>query len=381
MSNNRNQQIEPVDWVRLSFESQTHFNGYISASVIGRTISAVDRLARLLTGAYHSDSNEPLRPFKALTKEFQEQYELVLGQSEVGIYVLPLSIRHRDGVIPAVFQDVDESSHELTQLTSYFDQVIASAVSGSTEAFSELIPQHNTGLRIITAVRDVFPTNDEYAVKFNTPSGDQTILDSQRDGDKIISIQSKYQQGTEPDLTHKHLNIIAEIEAIDKIQEKFRAKTIDGELFEGSINHLDSLNISILPSRIEIDGVFTLDDAGVMKTVDDIETVSEVKMENISVPDFIANDQRLEADPPLTFNMSRVATDIYLIEGELGIILHADSEKDAKELLHVVLEDMWIEYALEENANLADDAKVLKRDLLKRIRSKCPSTVQPFART
>ena len=381
MSNSRNQQNEPVDWVQLSFESHTHFNGYISASVIGRTISAVDRLARLLTGAYHSDSNEPLRPFKALTKEFQEQYELVLGQSEVGSYVLPLSIRHRDGVIPAVFQDVDESSHELTQLTSYFDQVIVTAVNGSREAFSELIPQHNTGLRIITAVRDVFPTNDEYAVKFNTPSGDQTILDSQRDGDKIISIQSEYQKSVDSEKSHKQLNVVAEIEAIDKIQGKFRAKTFDGELFEGSMKDLDSLDISFLPHRIEIEGIFTLDEEGEIQTLDGIGVASEVDIEEFTLSEFMANNQRLEADPPLTFQISRIATDFYLIEGDLGVALHSDTEKDAKELLLAVLENMWLEYAQEENENLADDAKALKRDLLKRIRSKCPSTVQPFART
>ena len=219
-------------------------------------------------------------------------------------------------------------------------------------------------------MRNVFPGNQGYNLNIKSKSSNQTILDSRRDSVKIDSIQSEYQQNVESEKSHKQLNVIAEIEAIDKIQGKFRAKTFDGELFEGSITDLDSLDISFLPNRIEIDGVFTLDDAGLIETADYIGKASEVEIEEITVSEFEANDQPLVADPPLTFQISRIAADCYLVEGELGILLHAETRKDVKELLSFDLEDLWLEYALEEDSKLAEDARNLKKELLDRIRYK-----------
>lgn len=370
MNNHKYEQAEPLDWVQLCLDSNRRESGHASVAVIIRAIAALDRLTRLLSGAYHSDSDLPLKPLVELTREFENQYELVLGHTQPGSYVIPLGITYKDGVIPEVFKDVVEPSRELSQMTRYFDRVLIASSDGNGEKFENLFPHPDTGLRMITAVRKLILANNEYSLKINTPTGGKALLDSRRDVDSVYAIQKKYQKIVSSGVFQEDLSLVAELEAIDKVAGKFRARTIEGHSFEGLLKDLDVKDLSITPSRIEIEGTFALDGSGKIQSVKSIDSASTVETYELNVSEFKANNEHLIAAPPLMFQVSQIASDFYLLEGDLGVLFHAVSKEEIKELLYQSLEDLWVEYALEEDSKLSAEALELKKELRDRLKQK-----------
>ena len=102
----------------------------------------------------------------------------------------------------------------------------------------------------------------------------------------------------------------------------------------------------------------------------DVE-VAPVFIEEILIDRFEVDEVRLWAEPPLRFELGYEDTPsgrLYLIEGELGVMLAAESKDEVLDMLETDLEFLWLDIAQADPDLMTGDARALRREMRARVR-------------
>ena len=121
---------------------------------------------------------------------------------------------------------------------------------------------------------------------------------------------------------------------------------------------------------IQVRGDIRYDAAGEPVSIAEIDEVAELDESPMKVEEVVYRNvryRRYRATPPLRFNVTFDRADaFYDLQGPFHILLSADSREELVDALEAELRMLFADYAEEDPANLASDAKKLREELRSR---------------
>lgn len=121
------------------------------------------------------------------------------------------------------------------------------------------------------------------------------------------------------------------------------------------------------PKLVEMNGKFEVDESEEPHVLKEIKHNRHVNLEPIVVTELNVNNELLRAEPPLKYEVGFLDSDsCYVLDGDLGLSLHAYSRNELESVLIESLQSWWLNYAIEEESKLSPSALRIRTMLLSR---------------
>ena len=145
------------------------------------------------------------------------------------------------------------------------------------------------------------------------------------------------------------------------------------KVFYGDTEDAENLLLKNPRNLVHAYGMVTYDEKGPI-SIDKVDQVGEVDTTPIEISEIELAGKHYRACPPLVYQVEfRPSNYIYVIKGDFGITLAAESRIELESALLGMLDICWTDYAQEEPHKLTPNAVKLGEELRQRFVSSLPT--------
>ena len=368
MSSYRSDSIVAKQWLTIHFENAGKSSDDITLPVFTTTLSALEEVVHQTFVALECAPEVPPSSKAMLRQQFEQRFRLTCEPSSNGHNGIAVLLQPKDIADSESASTIRSLDSEIHRFKRYFDDVVVAACGAQEGKFVDLFVNEHTARRVAATLESMLPSHDFDLVLSSSSHAVEPILDSKRHRPALHDLVMRLDPRNSNGKTD-HLSVVAEIEALDKANGTYRARTEDGLVVDGDINQtLSDAKVHFSPRIVERNGKFNVGEHHEIRSIKEIHGSARIDTSPIEISLLNVNDERLRANPPLQFTVKFHRTGhFYTLEGDFDVRFHAYSREDFEEILQEMFEDCWLEYALEYDSALTPDAQALKRELLDRL--------------
>jgi len=329
--------------------------GEVPLEILVRTLNGFQQTAYLLAASL--DGIEIKQRFKP-SEGIKRASSLVCRIPTPGSYCIPISLSSTGDFAPDSITPLDKAH-----------QVFEHLASKTVEDFKILIPDSRFREKIIQTVSSFLPK-----------IGDQWELEYLQNGKSPVALN----QGTRTRLKDWDVSSV-----VDEMEDT--VMTVTGELvkidFSGNsvtIKHpvsqraiecvyFPEIEDTLIDSRrelIQVTGQFILDDQGLPTKLNDVTKIAPVDLDCLNFSEVVLGGKSFTISPPLQIQPALDETKQYLVAEveDLDMQVFGITREILADEIREHLEMLWIEYANEDDENLNESAKQLKKSIVERLR-------------
>ena len=335
--------------LRLHFDGPMAGGHMLPAEVLVNSIEQLQRIVHLLA---KERRGQPAGQRLRVSADIKERFGLICKVPITGGYTLPVSI----GSSARPGRD-----DEVIAVAERFQEVSASLASDGT-AFEDLVPDAEYRHLLVATYNAIQPPSHLDL--------ELTIEDGQ--GNAIM------RPGHLQDLPG-HRSKLAPVDPTDHgrlvgtlVRMEFAKRSIALE-YRGRLmvaTYAAEAETALLDhprGLIQVRGNICYDTAGEPISIAEIDEVAEVDESAMDVEVVVHRGVRYVATPPLRFDVAFDRADaLYDLQGPFHILLSADSREELADALEAELHMLFADYADEDPAGLASDAKELREQIRSR---------------
>lgn len=298
--------------------------------------------------------NERFKP----SKEIKDNYLVKCEVPQVGSYAMPIEIDYVGQELPL---DPVKPGEKIQQVMKW-------VVDDEEEKIIHLLPNPKMRVRALSCVRNALPQATdgifvEVAANDNVPQA----INSRIVQRKITPIIDKTQ-----DVVEEYMTVVTgRLASIDFDEKKIVINhPVTRKALECFYNEeIESMLFDNRRQLVQITGSVVFDDNEQPKKITDVVNIQEVDLSPIEVDTIICDDRRLHMKNHLTLQpVLDDSEQLYTVEyPELGISAFAYTRQELTEEIEDDICYLWEEYALANDAELSEDALLLKHHLLSAI--------------
>ena len=154
-------------------------------------------------------------------------------------------------------------------------------------------------------------------------------------------------------------------------ERRFWIELLDGcvlEVHYGEAENAESTLVSNGSGPIQVHGNVTYNEHDKALSINDVDQVLPVDTSPIEVAELELGGRNYRARPPLQFEVDFNHEEyFYSLEGDLDIILAAESRIELEDALDDMLNFLWTSYVHGNPDSFVDDARKLRNELLERM--------------
>ena len=368
MSSDQSDSIASKQWLTIHFENAGKSSNDVTLPVFKTTLSALEELVHQMFVALECAPEVPPSSKTTLRHQFEQRFRLTCELSSNGHNGIAVRLEPNDIADTERASAIRSLDSEIHRFKRYFDDVVVAACGAQEGKFVGLFVNEHTARRVAGMLETMLPDHGFDLVLSSISASIGPILDSRLHRGALQELVTRLDPRNSNGKTEQ-LSVVAEIEALDKANGTYRARTEGGLVISGDIDQtLADAKVHFSPRIVELNGKFSVGEHHEIRSIEEIQGSARIDTSPIEVTFVDVNDVRLRANPPLQFTVKFHRPGLmYTLEGDFNLWFHAHSREDLEEILQEMLVDCWLEYALEDDNALNPDAQALKRELLDRL--------------
>ena len=154
-------------------------------------------------------------------------------------------------------------------------------------------------------------------------------------------------------------------------ERRFWIELLDGCVLEVPYDEAENAESVLVSNRngpVQIHGSVTYNEHDKALSISNVDKVLPIDTSSIEVAELMLDGSNYRARPPLQFVVEFNNEEyFYSLEGDLDIILAAESRIELEDALDNMLNYLWTKFVHGNPDSFADDAKQLRNELLGRI--------------
>ena len=355
---------------RLHFERiGRHGHNTLPASVLVRAVDRIQHVVYLLAKARRG---EPSGQRVRFSREIREKFGLICGVPEHGGYVIPLEVGD------SAATEAPRNTGDVFAATGMFRDVSSAVETGNVPLLQELIPDSVYREQLVRAYADALPSKVSGAMLWIEDGDHRKVLNSKVAREQLALLSRR--NGA------KHRNARGIVESGGYVEETgYVAGALAGLNFRERGMQLEALGRRILNATyveeiesvlmrnrrcpIQVRGNIRRDKTGAPLSIDNVDKVLEIDETPIEKREIVIDNVRYRVVPPLRFEVKFDSKDcLYDLQGDFGILVHAETRNALEDMLWDSLDMLWIEYAQEDPEKLTMSAQRLRAELRCRLR-------------
>ncbi len=357
-------------WLDLVLLSGVKADDDVDVIELHKALESFHRLTYLICAALikeRSDS-EPIPSARKLRADFDRTFSIRCKPAQSGSYSVPINLRELSEQRALSLDDKSNQTRAL-EIQRIFNNVFLNVAEGSHESFINEFPDIGSALQVAIAIERLRPTKGHTLLLRLPNDRSSTIFDSDKDLDQMSVLIKKIEDRESPVLHDEELTLIASVDKIDLEEKSFTAKTPNGLRMSGFLDDVFLADHDIFKEyKIECDGIFEVDDEMNVYEIKEEGDKRPVNLNPIRKEALLVDNERLVIDPPLVYDVDLMEEDsCYSIEGELGVVLSADSRSELESALDELLQLFWRKFAIEDDTRLSRSGLRMKREINERI--------------
>lgn len=348
-----------------SAEALIHLDGaatrgnMVPAEVLARTVDGFQKAIWLIAAA--AQERELRTRFKP-SAEFRRRFTLKVKLTEKGGYAVPTDLT--DDSVPLLAGVLSQAAIETMDVLVGVWGSVATADAAQLEA---LVPNTMYRQKILLEIKHLLPRREDgWTVGFGRSRDTEIVLDYK----SRTAVEHWIEQG---DADGESASVIGRLLRIDFIK---RVAVILYRPTQRTINchYLPEAEDDILAGRkglFQATGKFVLDSAGNPKEMLDVRRLEPVNLSTAMLERLEASGQVFAFDPPLEITPELDPATEQWFTASVPVLNIEASGKTRDDLFEDIADQVrfvWKKYAMARDEDLADDAVLLKRRVLQRVR-------------
>ena len=307
--------------------------------------------------------NSGKKPKASLSREEQARFALVCDEPpEKGSFVLSLSIG-----------EVGVDDEEITAVGHLFQMIAESLNAASPKLMTKLLPNAEYCCAVLDSFRNASPP-EPTKLKFTVQSGGHRVSFSRKKFERTLADVEKILPGKEVErLQHVVTGTLRRVDFESRAMWLKPKGSSLLKVFYGDTEDAENLLLKNPRNLVHAYGMVTYDEKGPI-SIDKVDQVGEVDTTPIEISEIELAGKHYRACPPLVYQVEfRPSNYIYVIKGDFGITLAAESRIELESALLGMLDICWTDYAQEEPHKLTPNAVKLGEELRQRFVSSLPT--------
>ena len=358
------------DWLDLVLKSGGDTGDDVDVIELHKALESFHRLTYLICAALikQRGDSEPMPSVQKLRANFDRTLSIRCRPAQSGSYSVPINIRELRKRHTLSLNDESNQTNVL-ELQRMFSGLFLDVVQGSHDSFIDKFPDIDSARRVAKAIERLRPSKGHTLLLRSPYKRSSTIFDTDKDLDQMRILVKLIEDRESPVLHDEELTLIASVDKVDLEEKSFTAKTPNGLRMSGYLNDVFLPEHDIFKEhKIECDGIFRVDDDLNVYEIKKEGDKRPVDLSPIQMDSLLVDNERLLIDPPLVYAVDLVDDDsCYSIDGELGVVLSADSRGELESALDELLQLFWRKFAIVDDTQLSQSGRRMKREVNKRI--------------